>query len=469
MAPTNPDVRIMVDCENYGGGGSDENYRVLAAYFYYGSGSANNVPGIVEGFGYHPGDQPPDARVLASIFFGNKFVHLPPPPKIPEFVPPVLYLEAKGDDIVLNWTQPTKEGLSHYLIYRSTSQVDFDFSNVWINTSHHDDNGVIPLRTTWNDTGGASGISPPEYYYVIRTVFETGEISHTSRTVGKWTREFSRGISTFALPLEPLMEMTVEKCLIDMNARYIQWMDPGLHIWMKHGNGAVNDTQMKVGEGYCVEFDSITNYTFTGMPGAMIIFDDNSEFLGFDPYSEARNLVISVENNGDVSISWSQPVSMILGDIYEVYYSNTRDGFFGKPGIDYIPLGSSLSFDITYITHINADANIPGTRLYYIIVPFNSEGIRGASTYSLGIWTEEYLTQYDTIGIPLKLGNYLTADWYCSNIPDCVGINYYIYNEQRWGWHSTIMPEGAFDVILEMTHGYQISTSGPTKFTFIGV
>jgi hypothetical protein len=31
------------------------------------------------------------------------------------------------------------------------------------------------------------------------------------------------------------------------------------------------------------------------------------------------------------------------------------------------------------------------------------------------------------------------------------------------------MPEGAFDVILEMGVGYQISTSGPTKFTFIGV
>jgi hypothetical protein len=104
-----------------------------------------------------------------------------------------------------------------------------------------------------------------------------------------------------------------------------------------------------------------------------------------------------------------------------------------------------------------------------MVVPFNASGVRGASTYSIGVWTEEYLSQYDTFGIPLKLGNYQTADWYCDNIPDTVGINYYIYSEQRWGWHSTRMPAGAFDPVLEMTKGYQISTSGPTKFTFIGV
>jgi hypothetical protein len=469
MTPSNPDVRIMVDCPTYGGGSDTDNYRVLAAYFYYGSGSANNVPGIVEGFGYHPGDQPPDARILASIFFGNKFVHLPPPPKIPEFVPPVLYIDVKGEDIVLNWTQTTREGLSHYLIYRSISQVDFDFSDVWINTSQHDDNGIIPLRTTWNDTNAASGSSPPEYYYVIRTVFETGEISYTSRTVGKWTRTFPVGISTFSLPLEPLSELTIDHCLNNMNARYIKWMDPGFHIWMKHGDGGINDTQMQVGEGYCVEFDFITNYTFTGMPGAMIMYDDNSEFLGFNPDSEAKNIIITVESNGDVSLSWPQAASMASGDTYEVYFSYRRDGFFGTFGIDYLPVGSPLSFGTTFIMHFGAQANNPGSRLYYIVVPFNGHGIRGASTYSRGVWTEEYLAQYDTIGIPLKLTNFPMADWFCDNVPDCVGINYFIFNEQRWGWHSTIMPEGAYDVILEMLTGYQISTSIATKFTFIGV
>jgi hypothetical protein len=103
-----------------------------------------------------------------------------------------------------------------------------------------------------------------------------------------------------------------------------------------------------------------------------------------------------------------------------------------------------------------------------MVVPFNATGVRGSSTYSIGVWTEEYLAQYDTIGIPLKLTLDETADWYCDNIQNTVGINYHIHNEHRWCWHSTRMPAGAFDPILVMTEGYQISNTGPTKFTFIG-
>ena len=103
-----------------------------------------------------------------------------------------------------------------------------------------------------------------------------------------------------------------------------------------------------------------------------------------------------------------------------------------------------------------------------MVVPFNAIGIRGASTYSIGIWTEEYHSGYDTFGIPLKMQESHTADWYCDYILDAVGINYFIFSLQEWGWHSTRMPGGAFDTLLEMTEGYQISISVNTKYTFIG-
>jgi hypothetical protein len=104
-----------------------------------------------------------------------------------------------------------------------------------------------------------------------------------------------------------------------------------------------------------------------------------------------------------------------------------------------------------------------------MVVPFNNGGVRGSSTYSIGIWTEEYLVQYDTVGIPLKLKGDQTTDWYCSNINHTVGINYFNISEQRWCWHSTRMPAGAYDPFIEMTNGYQISTSNATKFIFIGI
>jgi hypothetical protein len=85
-----PEVRVMVDSNDYAG-----EYRILAAYFFFGA-TPDAPGGIVEGFGYHPGDQPPDARALASILYGNKFVH---PPSHPD-------LEVTPPDIVFNPPSP---------------------------------------------------------------------------------------------------------------------------------------------------------------------------------------------------------------------------------------------------------------------------------------------------------------------------------------------------------------------------
>jgi hypothetical protein len=255
-----------------------------------------------------------------------------------------------------------------------------------------------------------------------------------------------------------------------MSADYIKYMDPITHTWIQHnfGDGNTNNVEMKLGEGFEVKFSSQTTYTFTGMPGAMIRYDDGTGFLGFDFTTEAKSLQVTVEANGDVSLTWQEPTSMGAGDWYIVYYSNERDGFFGTLDVDYL-LVSSVSFGTNTATHGDAQANSPGARLHYMVVPFNATSVRGSSTYSIGIWTEEYLSQYDTIGIPLKLSVYHTADWYCDNIQNTVGINYFNISSQRWSWHSERMPVGAFDTILEMTAGYQISTSGPTKYTFIGI
>jgi hypothetical protein len=238
---------------------------------------------------------------------------------------------------------------------------------------------------------------------------------------------------------------------------------------MQHNKGDLdNNTYLEQGKGYEVKFENWINYTFTGLPGAMISYDDDSEFAGFDPMFEAKGLEVWIEPNGDVNLTWQEPPTMTPGDWYEIYYSNTRDGFFGDLNFDYFQACPPVDFGTNIAIHLGAGANDPDSRLYYMVVPFNAFGVRGASTYSIGIWTEDYLPGYDTFGIPLKMHENHTADWYCDNIPDAVGINYFIFSLQEWGWHATRMPEGAYDPILEMTKGYQISTSNSTKFTFIG-
>jgi hypothetical protein len=388
-------------------------------------------------------------------------------------VPPKLFIQVipdgKGEDIKLNWTPVGMTGISHYLLYRSTSQTGFDFSNVWVNTSRDNDNGNIPLRTTWNDTQAASDFAPHEYYYIIRSVTSSGDVSSTSRTVGKWTKTFQPGVSTFSLPLEPIQDIDAFTLTNDMGADYIKWMDPGTHAWIQHDLGdsvGVDNSNLYVGKGYEVKFGGETTYTFCGMPGGMILYDDVLFGFDADPITGNSDSLTAMVNiaNRNVDLTWDAASGI---DSYYIFNSTKRDGFFGTLGVDYFLLATT-TLGNEFCTH--PSAAVDGSEQYYVVIPFLSgTGEKGVSTYSIGVWTAEYLSGYDTLGIPLKLSTYQTADWFCDNIPDTVGVNHYDTAAQRWLWHSTGMPEGAFDVIVEMGVGYKISTSGPTKFTFIGI
>jgi hypothetical protein len=259
-----------------------------------------------------------------------------------------------------------------------------------------------------------------------------------------------------------------------MNASYIKYLDSINHTWKQHnlGDGNTNKSQMKLGEGYEVKFERQTTYTFTGMPAAMISYDDIS--LGFDatPDSgDAQNLIAWVNGDGNVILLWIIPDNTNMNDTYSVIRSEKRDGFWGTEDVDYEGI-YCISGCTPGVVHSFMDSGIakPGTEYYYMIVPINeSTGEIGVSSYSVGVWTEEYWEGYDTIGLPLKVGNSQCADWYCDNIEYSKGINYYNVTCQEWWWHSTAMPEEAFDPLLKMTEGYQISTSNVTNFTFIGV
>jgi hypothetical protein len=229
---------------------------------------------------------------------------------------------------------------------------------------------------------------------------------------------------------------------------------------------------MRLGEGYEVRFNAPSNYTFCGMPGAMIKYDDKP--FGFDASpdtGDAQNLSVSVFGHGNVTLIWQIPEDTNENVTYRVHRSDRRDGFWGNIGVDYKEIDmSEVSIQGAWIIVTDPGIALPGTEHYYMIVPVdNTTGKRGVTSYSIGVWVEYYMSEYDTIGIPLKMGGDHTAQWFCDNIPYTVGINYYDIGAQRWMWHSKNMPRGAFDTQVEMTVGYQISTQLTTKFTFIGI
>jgi hypothetical protein len=403
------------------------------------------------------------------------------PIQIPELIPPTLSIEAiddsgkssgKGNSIRLLWTQPAVDNIAYYMIYRCESQTGFDFSSPWVSTDDDEDNGIIPKRSTWNDTYASKpGTSNyrQEYYYIIRAVDADGNISGTSRTVGKWTKHFHGGLNTFSLPLEPLQTLDTEYYSTDMMAGYIKWMNSN-HKWVRHDSGECQEdnTNVVVGDSYEVMFTFPTAYTFCGMPGAMIIYDDFSFGFDADPQNgDADSLSASVDSWGTITLSWLRPANIGFEDRFYVFRSTKRDGFWGTIGDDYEQI-ANLSSNIC--THEDSQVATPGSEYYYMVVPVNlSSGETGISSYSIGVWTAYYDSGYDTLSLPLKISSGNSADWYCEEIQNVVGINYFNIPYKIWVWHSKRMPMGVYDVDILMAEGYQISTNSQTRFSFIGI
>ncbi len=376
--------------------------------------------------------------------------------------PPQLFNRVVGNDVQLYWEPPPETGVDHYLIYKAPTQTSFNFSDVWINTSQHVDNGIIPLRTTWNITGAASDNYPRQEYYIIRAVNQLGLKSVTSYTVGKWTKIIPPGISALSLPLEPFETKTTEWYTNNIsNCDYIRFMQPWSKKWVVQDPNWPGD--VVVGEGYeiCINFSASpnNNFTFCGKPGAHIRYIEGQ-------MPAPSNFTVNIVNGVDVELTWDP---MLGADHYIVYKSSTREGL---NNLSLLYCWETNYYDPNDTSYIDLNAaSSGGTQYYYMIVAVSDPDVHVGfnSTYSIGVWTGKYDIGYDTFGLPLKLDFVRTTDWYCDAIPNFLGMNYFDITTQRWMWHKTIMPEGAYDPNVIMADGYQISTTAFTKYTFIGI
>ncbi len=101
-----------------------------------------------------------------------------------------------------------------------------------------------------------------------------------------------------------------------------------------------------------------------------------------------------------------------------------------------------------------------------MVIPVDSQGKSGSSTYSVGVFTVEYQSGSDIFALPLKPVEVHSLDWYCDEIPSVVGIAYMI--SDVWKFHAREMSEGVYDVEVLQSEGYQISVGGVSiGFAFI--
>lgn len=407
--------------------------------------------------GYVPVSVYPDSRVnytkwdntTVSEPFPEVFVYVLVPTPL---IPPVLSIETDQIEVRLSWTV-SGHNMSHYLIYRSPDQRNFDFSSPFANTRIHSDGGVIPTRTTWNDSGAAS-LSPREYYYIVRGVDTFGFVSVTSNTVGKWTKHFDSGLSTFSLPLEPMIERDIEWYAGSIpNTVYIDWMDEYDH-WVRHWKGdPVTRGPLVMGEGFQIHLSSASDFTFVGSPASMIRFRE-----GLGDSLDFRKGLTAYAIQDDVKIYW-KPASGASG--YNVYRSNNRTGFHGSVLTTLVTVNASVTGwrDFGAISQAST--------WYYMVVPIDAQWEEGSGTFSIGILSVEFDVGHTSLGLLLKPIGTWTLDYYCERMLTATGIAY--MTNEMWKFHATEMPAGVYDAFLEQSEGYQITVDmAPSRFTFIG-
>jgi hypothetical protein len=107
-----------------------------------------------------------------------------------------------GANLLISWAPPqsTPNPIDHYLIYRSSTWDGFDFSSPWVNTSVDNDNGIIPLRTSWNDTS-ALWDGSNNYFYIVRAVDTEGLNDTNTNIVGKYVIPMKSGWNMISVPL----------------------------------------------------------------------------------------------------------------------------------------------------------------------------------------------------------------------------------------------------------------------------
>ncbi|UCG69259.1 MAG: hypothetical protein JSV09_16020 [Thermoplasmata archaeon] len=275
--------------------------------------------------------------------------------------------------------------------------------------------------------------------------------------VVNWTKRKT----TFSLPLEPFDTRTVDWYANSIPYTcYIRWANGGAGpdgSWVRHdwdmGLG-VNDTPVIVGKSYEIACGGGI-YTFVGSPAANIRYTE-----GHLP--APGNFGSNVDQSTGVVKLWWDPVNSPKLDRYLIYKTTTR-----------MKLNDMTISYYAFTTSTIWEDPIPlqdDTRYYYSVVSVKlNMSVGFNTTYSLGVWTRNYVQGYDTLALPLKLNATHPIDWYCDETPNTWGINYHSYSEQRWMWHKTIMPQGAYDTDVLMGEGYQISTTTNTKYIFIGI
>ncbi|UCE37779.1 MAG: hypothetical protein JSW00_00600 [Thermoplasmata archaeon] len=268
---------------------------------------------------------------------------------------------------------------------------------------------------------------------------------------------YNGATSTFSLPLKPYTANTVDWYADQIHrAISIKWVNH-TGYWVEHRTIDAlgeRDADVEIGKGYEI-YTGDCYFTFCGSPAANIRYLE-------DQLPQPENFDLEVDQEtGVVTLTWDHVNTSDL-DRYLIYKTSSRLGLRDL---------SLFEYDFTtFNTWIDPTPISEGEKWFYAISAQNASSTVGYNTtYSIGVTLISWNKGYDSFGLPNKPFSINSIDWYCDEISDNLGMNYFINSEQRWNWHKTIMPKGAYDTDVVMSEGYQISTTDNTKYSFVGI
>jgi len=382
----------------------------------------------------------------------------------PPLLPPRLATTWDGANSVgLSWIAPPVLP-NHYLIFRVTGDPrafsTLDAADAYATVS--------PPATSWTDPQPLGG--PEERYYLVRSAtLGDLDLSMTSNTAGVFVGTLNPGLTAISRPLEyfPWVDYTaagpngldtVAEYRVAFGASDIELLDAA-GTWVPGGT-----QRLAVGEAYLVSRATPGRFVFTGLPGGMIRFEDYT-FAGFDPATDARSLLAAAIGD-DVVLTFAQPPAIVpLVDHYEVWRSTTRTGFFDGSAVlvggGVVPAPAGFTVTVT-----DAAAVVANGEVYYMVVPLSASLGRGASSYSIGVWTRTF-TGTETFGLPLRPDTLRPVSWYADAVPGALGI-VWLTAAGVWIPHFTEMPTGTYDVTAMLGAGFQIGVRSSVRFSFFG-
>jgi hypothetical protein len=398
-------------------------------------------------------------------------------------LPPVLKCCVAGYDIVLEWTPSPSDDVAYYLLYRSETSTGFDFreEGIWVDTSLDSDNGMLPLRVTWNHTGAALPSAPREYYYVIRGVDQRGNIGYTSNIAGKFTLEFKRGYNTFSVPLalfEPITgaEM-LENSSFEDTTDTIFLYDTALQSWHGHPKFLpwnIDNFDLVQGEAYMLFINEERMiYTFTGSPGTAIRFIE-----GVGGGSEAEDtafrdsLEVTVDTmTNTVELSWEE---LANADGYAVFKSEARLGEGSLNDIENLDLSLAEEVDQGVKTWSEPLAGMD--EAYYMIVALDNsheDSAQRASTYAVGVKKMSFTQGYSSFSLVLVPKEEKGTGQHAKEMFtwDADTIYYYDRNIGNWEGHPKFLPENINNPSVMVGEGYMIYVvdQNGIEYHFIGL